>query len=1203
MPAFTFRSIKEFFVGESVVLPYREFRIWDGSKDQVHYCSNEVITARYTILTFFPVNLFLQLSKPANLYFLLIAILQVIPGISLSGRLPTVAIPLVIVILVNMIKDGIEDYHRHVGDRKENSRHVELVDPSSFAIVLRNWAELSVGDVIVIRNHERAPADVVVLTSSDVHGLVFVETSNLDGESNLKLKSAPREFPWSGTLPTSPSESAKNLSALSSSSLTCQLPNNSLYQFEGSFKSSSSPVAVALSASNLVLRGCTLRNTEWMLGLVVYTGPETKIQMNSAKIPQKISTLERLMGEFTLIVFIVQLVLCLVGALMWGIIASDPTFANKLYLDLFGLEQTEIVGRSIMKYFSYMILFSNFIPISLTVTTSLVKVLQALLIEADESMGNSTVVRSSDLNEDLGQIDYVFSDKTGTLTRNIMEFRKCCVGGVTFGEGLTEIRRNVLRKIGQEAPPDPIGNPNDPVTPNVNFVDHRARGIILDGYTKPAPSGREFENLAWFFFSLAVNHSVMIEHQTSSSPDVSPVSTSSSASSVYSASNPDEGALCYGAKHLGFEFVKRDSKGITVRAPNGDEIFVEQLAMFDFTSTRKRSSLLCRTTGPLGSSNAKVYLLTKGADTVILPRLSTTSRASSLTKKMTAEMDQFSLDGLRTLCVGVRELSDETFVTDWLDRYNSTLSAMESREKKLALLADEIEAELELIGVSAIEDKLQANVGDTIDSLRQAGIKVWMLTGDKMETAVNIGLATSLLNSVGMYQVSITGTDEGGSETEFRELLWRIKSEVEAVCGCGDLLVPPPVEAKGCTEVGLIVDGSGLEMIFKSHEFKLLFAEISAVCSSVICCRVSPEQKGSVVRLIRKTQKKTTLAIGDGANDCNMIQAANIGLGLIGEEGLQAFNVSDYGVKEFQALKPLILVHGRWAYRRIAKLVLYMFYKNVVICLPSYFLNVTTALFSGQLLFNEYLYQLYNVFFTALPVIIYGVLEQDLNKKDCLAHPHLYRVGPYRTHANKRTFAKWMLTGVWHSVCVFYIPYCAMAGTNLVHKDGVPSDLWLFGTVVYMAIMLVVSLKLVLETYFWNGLLVASILVSLGLWGGFLMLIEYLPLLFTPTANDSTDNRINLSPGLAGVPHRLFTSPMTWFILAAAVGTALARDFIFKAFRLKFRPRDYHVIMAATLVPKDDFEEPAATRMFKPLLIVEDTPAASPLLIEESKYF
>ena len=496
---------------------------------------------------------------------------------------------------------------------------------------------------------------------------------------------------------------------------------------------------------------------------------------------------------------------------------------------------------------------------------------------------------------------------------------------------------------------------------------------------------------------------------------------------------------------------------------------------------------------------------------------------------------------------------------DWLDRF---AKARESPGE--ASIVAELESGLTLAGVTGVEDKLQPNVGETIESLRRAGIKVWMLTGDKLETAENIGLATSLITATGMHRVVIdwevvqnvaigqnrkSGEFSPGRSSplksdlpsdEFFEFLVKTRNDFTRIIVEGGA-------------VAVLVDGIGLECILSNQHYRLLFAELTELCASVICCRTSPEQKGSVVGLIRKHAQKTCVAVGDGANDCNMLQRANIGIGIKGNEGMQAFNTCDYGIEEFQTLAPLLLVHGRWAYRRIAKSILYMYYKNIVICLPSYFINAVSALFSGQRLFEEYMYQLFNVAFTALPVIVFGIFEQDLTWKDCLAYPHLYRIGPARGHATKRAFAAWLLCGLWHSVCVFFIPFYSLAST-MANEDGIPSDLFLLGAVVYLALMLVVNAKILLESYYVNYLFVGSIAVSVAAWFAAINLIEVIPL----------SNGTMLAPYLAGVPARMYESPMRFFIAFAAIVASLSRDFIFKAFRLKFSPRDYHSVMRKT---------------------------------------
>ena len=1084
-------NVKRFkkFVGLHVDEP--EFREFHSPNIHANFCSNAVSTSQYNLVTFLPVNLFIQFKKPANVYFLVIAIMQLIPAISLTGAMPTVAIPLAVVVIVTMIKDGMEDYKRHVSDRRENSQSVCVIDRAGVQHTVA-WHSVKMGDLLVIQNRQPIPSDLVLIASSESGGVSFVETSNLDGETNLKLKTVPKEFLQTAH-PELSHPVASTLSSVSPSVFVhCQLPNKSLYEFEGYLKTEE--YLTHISADNVLLRGCRLRNTRWIVGLVVYTGRETKIQMNTSTIrKRKISRLEKLTNKFILISFFIQMILCFIGALVWSLVAASSSFEEKEYLNL---PKDEIFWHGILKFFSLVILFSNFIPISLTVTMGIVKIAQAYVIEQHRDI----TVRCSDLNEELGQVDFLFSDKTGTLTKNLMEFRKLIIGGQIYGKGTTEIRRNLMRKSNMSVDNDICVSS----TPHVNFQDERF----------------DPKNFEAFLFSLAVNHSVVVEENGG-----------------YSGSSPDETALVYTAKHFGFELVARSAHGVTI----GPTV-VETLCFIEFDSFRKRSSLLCRV-------GEKLFVHVKGADSVMEPLV-----LGGFAPDLVGLISELAQDGLRLLCIARKEV-DQVWATDWVARWSQARLQKTNPES----LISELETGLTLLGVTAVEDKLQANVAETIDALRQGGVKVWMLTGDKMETAVNIGLATSLLASSGMYLVTIDGAPSGEifgekNNDAFFEFLQKTRDEFQSVLTMGALPAHPEVHYR---EVAIVIDGRALECILANFFYRQIFAQIAVLCSSVICCRVSPEQKGGVVSLIRRHARCTTLAIGDGANDCNMLTRANIGVGLKGHEGMQAFNSSDYGVEEFQTLKPLLLVHGRWAYRRIGKLILYMFYKNIVICLPSYFINILAALFSGQRIFEEYMYQLFNVVFTALPILIFGVFEQDLNWKDCLAFPQLYKIGPNRVHANVKTFILWIASAVWHGVCVFFVPYVAMGMNVSVNSDGIPPDLFLVGAIVYLSLIVVVNLKLVMEAYYLNGMFLLSVVLSIGFWFAALNLIEVLPLPFSAPG-------VNLSPSLAGLPSRLYKTPMTFFVVFATVLIALTRDFLFKAFRLKFRPRDYHLVMSSS---------------------------------------
>ncbi|CAJ1450814.1 unnamed protein product [Effrenium voratum] len=435
----------------------------------------------YTMLTFVPQNLMEQFKKPANLYFLFLMCLQMIPEVTVTGQIPTISLPLVTVICMNALKDALEDWRRHKSDREENERQVLSLNGKS--LQPRRWCDLHVGSLVVVRQNEYVPADLVLLSTSHKEGHVYIETANLDGETNLKTKMAPTTlFKLVGQHDTM--EQATQAASMLDMTCECELPNEFLYTFAGNIKVSSPDQQISVDEQHMVLRGCKIKNITWCLGVVVYSGKETKIMMNSKKQKgRKISHLEHDVGRLTLLVFSIQIVLCLIAAIASAIFETSEENLKKKYLNL-----TDANGNArnaflvlVIRFFNFVLLFSNFIPISLIVSMSFAKLAQIFFFYADNDMiyqGIHCMPRTSDLNEELGQVEYVFSDKTGTLTCNVMDFRKFCVRGVTYGQGMTEIKRQVMMKMGKTVEEPPPEEPEAKRTPHVDLVDPRIDELL-----------------------------------------------------------------------------------------------------------------------------------------------------------------------------------------------------------------------------------------------------------------------------------------------------------------------------------------------------------------------------------------------------------------------------------------------------------------------------------------------------------------------------------------------------------------------------------------------------------------------------------------------------------------------------------------------------------------------------------------------------
>ncbi|KAB0372810.1 hypothetical protein FD755_015563, partial [Muntiacus reevesi] len=522
---------------------------------------------------------------------------------------------------------------------------------------------------------------------SEPQAMCYVETANLDGETNLKIRQ--------GLSHTADMQTREVLMKLSGT-IECEGPNRHLYDFTGNLNlDGKSPVA--LGPDQILLRGTQLRNTQWGFGIVVYTGHDTKLMQNSTKAPLKRSNVEKVTNVQILVLFGILLVMALVssvGALYWnGSQGGKNWYIKKMDAT------SDNFGYNLL---TFIILYNNLIPISLLVTLEVVKYTQALFINWDTDMyylGNDTpaMARTSNLNEELGQVKYLFSDKTGTLTCNIMNFKKCSIAGVTYGH-FPELTREPSSDDFSRIPPPP--------SDSCDFDDPRLLKNIEDHHPT-APCIQEFLTL------LAVCHTVVPERDGDSI--------------VYQASSPDEAALVKGARKLGFVFTARTPYSVIIEAMGQEQTF-GILNVLEFSSDRKRMSVIVRT--PSG----QLRLYCKGADNVIFERL---SKDSKYMEETLCHLEYFATEGLRTLCVAYADLSERDY-EEWLQVYQEASTILKDRAQRLEECYEIIEKNLLLLGATAIEDRLQAGVPETIATLLKAEIKIWVLTGDKQETAINI---------------------------------------------------------------------------------------------------------------------------------------------------------------------------------------------------------------------------------------------------------------------------------------------------------------------------------------------------------------------------------------------------------------------------------------------------------------------------------
>jgi phospholipid-transporting ATPase len=552
---------------------------------------------------------------------------------------------------------------------------------------------------------------------------------------------------------------------------------------------------------------------------------------------------------------------------------------------------------------------------------------------------------------------------------------------------------------------------------------------------------------------------------------------------------------------------------------NGQEKQYELLNVCEFNSTRKRMSAILR------YPDRSIRLFCKGADTVILERLSDDNPYVTAT---TRQLEDYAAEGLRTLCIATRVIPNEEY-NQWIKTYNAAATALDERGEKLDEAAELIEKDLFLLGATAIEDKLQDGVPETIHVLQEAGIKIWVLTGDRQETAINIGLSCKLLSE----DMNLLIINEESAEATRENLTSKLAAINQYQISQHDI-----------NTLALVIDGKSLGYALDYCDDLLL--ELGCLCKAVICCRVSPLQKALVVKMVKNKKKALLLAIGDGANDVSMIQAAHVGVGISGMEGMQAARSADFAIGQFKFLKKLLIVHGSWSYQRISQAILYSFYKNIALNMTQFWF-VFKNCYSGQSIIESWTLTFYNVLFTVAPPFVIGIFDQFVSARFLEQYPQLYQLGQKGTFFNVTIFWGWVINGFFHSAVTF-------VGAMLFYRwgaalgDGQIADHWTWGTAIYTSTILTVLGKAALISNNWTKFTLYAVP------GSFLFWIIFFPIYSTiaPLVNVSTEYK--------GVLGHLYTSATFWAMIFVLPILCLIRDFSWKYYKRMYYPESYHYV-------------------------------------------
>ena len=1268
-----------------------EFFINNNSKNRMFKLNdNTICTTKFNFFTFIPKGLLYQFSRLSNVYFLFTAIIQSIPLISPLTSI-TAIVPLIFVLGVSMIRELIEDLARRKYDNINNEEEVIVLRNNEFVKSVNKT--LRHGEIVLVYENQGIPADMLLVDTTFKEGICYVETSSLDGEKTLKLKVANKYT--QGFLSKKYSKISKDLEKVIGKGnfqfeghIKINTPNADLNYVNGAFH----PIFesddlciekdIIISNTGFLLKGSILKNTNWIIGVVIYTGMENKIILNSKKPRLKISKIEKRLNYYLLFVFCFLMLCCSFCSVYhhYGYKRNFNYYTNFIYIE--NSSNTE----SFIVFFTYFLLLNTFIPISLVVSTEIIKMIQGIIIAWDVMLYSKfrhsfCKVKTVSIIEELGNINFIFSDKTGTLTKNQLQFRFCIIDDkyyeyeklgrkkknnnfniqrrtkkkktintfeinnskkvVNLSESNKNINLNlkknkhvsdenvvknnrdkliinpensssrnsnnknkekensqlqrqksffsrakskVLSKFSSSAQNNNSSNSNrinnknlnnntitiSSYTSNINKIDKKepnSNVIILEskneenelssyyndvikigeGYfinpkintyikeiqdkenANNLDNNNSFNYINEFWTALALTNECMIKYEKDEIK--------------YMCTSPDDLELIKTAKNQGYKLIETSVDTKTIKI--GDKKYkYGVLRVLGFSSERKRMSIIVK-----NEKGIRLYI--KGADCEISKRLSKKSLKNENFQIISKGLKEFSKKGLRTLMVAFRKINEDDYKS-WLKQLHKDELNMKNKQKLIERLYDIIEKNLTLLGGTAVEDKLQDNVPETIKELRAAGIKIWVLTGDKLDTAKSIGQSCNLISNeqktfilkiqreedenyrkdpfqemtnffeefqffinslVRKYNLDVRyfsnksghnySINNNFNQNEIIKEVNRSQSEMSNSMSDKSSVVSyinfeafQNLKEKNFLEpFNIIIEAPILNGLFKDEDQTENFLRIAYYANAVICCRVSPSQKSLIVQKMKEFDNNAvTMAVGDGGNDVAMIMEANIGIGIVGEEGTSAVQASDFSIGEFQILKRLLFYHGRNNLFRISKMIIYFFYKNFVFTMTQYYFSFL-CLASGQTIIDDWYITCYNLIFTALPLCIRAITDSDINTDNKNINKNLALL--YRENRDEYkifNFKNLMINLFKGMVLSLFIYLSGFQNTMLIH--GYNKNIWYLSLTNYTCILIVVSMNLLITSNFIISYLPLSILITTFLLFGIFLVMNHYGFLF-----------------------------------------------------------------------------------------------------------
>ena len=997
--------------------------LFRNSTENVTFYSNKEENHKYNALFFIPIVLFNQFKQFGNFFYLLLSISQFFPHLQV-GFLFTYISPLCIVVGFSMLKELYDDIKRRIQDKKINSTLITTLclsqdNKKELIKINKQAAELKIGDIIELEKDNRVPADIIVLKTfnESEDNSSFIRTDQLDGETDWKLRKAP------GISQTKSERDIININGY----IEYEAPSKLIYNFQGVLKYQNDQGIIQKEPLNLenTMWASTVLASKKIIGIVIYTGKETRAQMNSSSPKLKLGILDQELNRINVYLFFIMFFLSLIIILLKGF-----EFFN---------------------FIKFIILFCAIIPIALRVNLDVSKTWFSYVISKDKKIPE-TIARNSTIPEELGRISYIFSDKTGTLTKNEMIFKNIALEREIFGVENFEDLKNIISDECHinDAPLLDVIIPTDSIKESYNS-NNNMEIISPDNNIDTSPINKVHKKKRR-------ERSKIIRDVITSMVLCNNVTPTENG---YQASSPDEVALVQFAESLNMVLTHRSDKEIQIKDAAENVENFEILANFPFSSETKRMGIVLK-----NKKYGHIIFYLKGAENVMTKFVK--KEYISFIKE---NAENLAVKGLRTLVLTQKVLTQNEY-DKWELEYNEACSSMEKRKEKMAEIVSKLENNLDFLCVTGVEDLLQDDVVSTIDSLRNAGMKVWMLTGDKVETATCISISAGIKSkNQKLFTIkyedlldynndeemsnknSINNIDNVSNKNDINinnvdeETLIRIKQLRQLLSS---------YEKKIQTDPHLfIIDGDSLDLALKYLEPEFFHTSMQAL--SVVCCRCSPTQKRLIVKTIKKYTKARTAAVGDGGNDVAMIQEADVGIGIVGKEGLQASLAADYSIKEFKSLRVLLLWWGRLAYKNTSTVANFVIHRGLIISFNQFIFSMIFY-YNAVALYNGMLSLGYSTIFTALPSISI-LLDQDVKFEYVMKFPDLYKVLLKGRELNLKSFLWWLFKSIFQSCIIMF-------GSIIVFKNTIFLNIvtYSFTGLIYLEIL---NVYMEINKYHW----------------------------------------------------------------------------------------------------------------------------------------